>query len=113
MLSKVHRLTSEKDILRAIRKGKSVFDNACGIRFIKNNLPYSRFAVVVGTKVDKSAVKRNRVKRQYREIIRLHLDSILTGFDIVLLTSKPAAELDYSEKEQKILGVFKKAKLFQ
>lgn len=111
MLNKENRLKRDKDFDRIFKKGKSVFDPVCGVKFGKNSLKQSRIAVVVGLKVSKSAVKRNKVRRQYQEIVRLELENIKKGFDIILLTSKKALDLDYSEKEACILKVLKKAGL--
>lgn len=110
MFSKPYRLRKEKDILRTL-KGKSVFDAACGVKFKKNGTEQSRFAIVTGKKVHKSAVKRNRIRRQYSEILRLHLSDIAAGYDMVFLTSKQALDLTYQEKEERLLRVLKKAGL--
>lgn len=111
MFSKEHRLSHEKDVKAVVRNGRSVFDAVCGVKYKRNDLDVSRFAVVAGTKVHKSAVRRNRVRRQYREIIKAHMEELKTGYDVVLLTSKKALDLDYSEKEERLLGVLRKAKL--
>lgn len=113
MLKGKNRLKRKMDVQDTVKKGQSVFDPICGIKFLKNDLSESRFAVVVGIKVHKSAVKRNRVKRQYREAIRLHLDSIKPGYDIVLLTSAQSLELTYAQKEERLLAVLRKAKLWK
>lgn len=111
MFRKSNRLRHEKDVKDTLKKGKSTFDSVCGVKVRPNGGDDSRFAVVVGTKVHKSAVKRNRVKRQYREIIRTNLEAIKPGMDVVLLTSKGALDLDYDEKKERLMGVLKKAKL--
>ncbi len=113
MFKQKNRLKRKLEVQNTVKTGKSVFDPVCGIKFLKNNRDESRFAIVVGTKVHKSAVKRNRVKRQYREIIRLHLDSIKSGFDVVLLTSAKSLELTYAQKEELLLAVLRKAELWQ
>lgn len=77
----------------------------------KNGLSVSRFAVVVGTKVSKKAVDRNRIRRQYREILRLMMNDVKPGFDVLLLTAKPALALDYEEKEKKLRSTMYRAKL--
>ena len=112
MLSKEHRIRKDQEVKRVFSSGKGVFDSVCGVKFVKNERDVARFAIVVGTKVSKSAVKRNRVKRQYREIVRLMLPDIKPGYDVVLLTSAKALELDSGEKTKRLVGVFKKAKLF-
>lgn len=112
MFQSKNRLRKQTEVQDVVKKGKSVFDPVCGIKFLKNNLEESRFTVVVGTKVHKGAVRRNRVKRQYREIVRLHLNNIKKGFDIVFLTSAQALDLTYLQKEERLLLVIRKAGLW-
>lgn len=112
MFQSKNRLRKQTEVQNVVKKGKSVFDPVCGIRFLKNKLDESRFTVVVGLKVHKGAVRRNRVRRQYREIIRLHLNHIKKGFDIVFITSSQALDLTYSQKEERITAVLKKAGLW-
>ena len=111
MLATQNRLKRDREFKNVFSKGKGVFDAACGIKFKKNDLDFSRFAVVVGIKVHKSAVKRNRVRRQYQEVIRLRLEEVKAGYDVVLLCGKGALELDYEKKEKNLLKVLKKAEL--
>lgn len=113
MLSAAHRLRHDTDIARVLKSKKGVFDAACGVKYARNNLPYSRFAVVVGTKVSKNAVDRNRVRRQYREIVRVHLSAFAPGYDVLFLTAKPALDLDYAKKESRLLRVLDKAGLLR
>lgn len=109
MLPKPNRLHLDKDIKTLFAKGKGVFDVWCGLKVRKNNLPVSRFAVVVGTKVSKSAVVRNRVRRQIREIVRLRLAEIKPGFDVMLLVRKEALDKAYGEIEVHVVSALKKA----
>ena len=111
MFAAKNRLRKDIDVSNALKSKKRVFDAAAGLKYIANNLPDNRITVVVGTKVSKKAVDRNRVKRQYREIIRLLLPELKTGYDMVLLISKPALELEYEQKRQRLTQVFKKAGL--
>lgn len=111
MLDKVHRLRKDLDIKKVLKSRAGAFDTACGVKIVKNNLDVSRFAVVVGTKVSKNAVDRNRIRRHYQEIIRLSLAEIKPGFDVLLLTAKPALTLDYHEKEAKLRSTLHRAKL--
>lgn len=111
MLSKDHRLRHEKDIAKVLKSRAGAFDTACGVKMVKNDRDVSRFAVVVGTKVSKKAVDRNRIRRQYREIIRSMMGAIKPGFDVILLTAKPALTLDYQQKEAKLRSTLHRAKL--
>lgn len=112
MLPVAHRLKKDTDISRVLKSRTGVFDVACGVKFAKNDLGVSRFAIMVGSKVSKNAVDRNRVRRQYREIIQAFLPQIKTGFDVLLLTSKPVLELDFQQKQTKLHTILKKGDLF-
>lgn len=59
---------------------------------LSNQLPASRFGIVVGRKQGK-AVKRNLLKRWMRETVRHHRESFAAGYDVVLL---PKARLQVS-----------------
>jgi len=111
MFTDKNRLRNDKDVERALKSKKSVFDAAAGLKYVANGLPDSRVTVVVGTKVSKLAVDRNRVKRQYREIIRLLLPTMKSGYDMIILVSKPALALDYEQKRERLTKVFKKSGL--
>lgn len=111
MLSRPHRLSLEKDIKTLFAKGKGVFDSCAGLKFRPNGKERSRFAVVVGTKVSKSAVVRNRIRRQIREVIRLRLGEIKPGFDVMFMVRKEAEGKTYSELEGRVTGALRKAKL--
>ncbi len=113
MFSSDNRLKHETDIAKVLKSKKGVFDAACGIKFVKTDKPVTRFATVVSTKVSKHAVDRNKIRRQYREIMGKMLSSLPVGYDILLLTSKPAIALDFSEKEKKLQYVFRKSGLLK
>ena len=66
---------------------------------------------MVGLKVSKKAVVRNKIKRWLEEIIRLSLDQIKTGSDIVVMVSPEIAEKNYQETEEVLIKLFKKAKI--
>jgi ribonuclease P protein component len=111
MLPLQHRLKKTTDIARVLKSKLGAFDSACGIKMAKNGLANSRFAVVVGVKVSKNAVDRNRVRRQYQDILHGMVKDMKSGFDVLLLTAKPALALDYQEKEQKLRSAMYRAGL--
>jgi len=100
MLAKKYRLKHKRDV-------KTVFDEGRGISgtffFIKywrideSQYPKRgykvddlRFAVVVGKKVSKLAVRRNRLKRRMRYVIHEALPGLKPGYHLVI-SAKPAA----------------------
>lgn len=111
MLALKHRLKNESDIQTLFRKGRGVFDRVCGVKYTKNSKEESRFAIMIGKKVSKKAVDRNKIRRQYRAIIRKHLARIEKGYDILLIVSPAVRDLSYREMEVRLLDVLKKGKL--
>jgi ribonuclease P protein component len=111
MLPNENRLRKEKEVELVFKTGRSVFDLVCGFKFLRNNLSVSRFAILVGTKVSKSAVKRNRVRRQIREIIRLNLPKIKSGFDFLFIVRPEAKDKKYQDLEKIIIDGLKRARL--
>lgn len=116
MLKKTNRLTKDKDFGNVfsplVGRQKSSYDNLTGIKAIANNLQYSRFGIMVGTKISKKAVIRNKIKRQIREIVRKNLSSIKTGHDYIIITQPAVKDKGYKEIEESIRGNFKKLRLY-
>lgn len=111
MLPKEHRLKRESEIKTLLKKGRSVFGMYLRLKYLKNDLEISRFAIVAGLKISKKAVVRNRLKRQVRAIIQEHLDRIAEGFDIMVMLKKEAIGKTSKDLEEDLLKSFKKAKL--
>ncbi len=77
----------------------------------KNNIPLSRFGIVVGSNVSKKAVERNKIKRILRDIIRKNINNIKNGFDIIIITNPQINKKDYQEVEKDVLSALKNIKL--
>lgn len=85
MLSRVNRLSKQKDFEAVFSRGKSRRENFLVMRFLLNRQEESRFGLVVSAKVSKKAVVRNRLRRRLSEIIRSYQGGLKKGFDIVFL----------------------------
>lgn len=107
------RLTKSRDFKRINAGGKSVFSAYFRLRYLANDLPTSRFAVVVSTKVSKKATLRNRLKRQTREILRLNREKIKNGFDLIISIQNRAPGKDYEELKNDLAALFSKANLLK
>ncbi len=70
-----------------------------------------RLAFVVGVKVSKSAVKRNRLKRQMREVVRLMIKDgrLKIGYYVMIVAKNEALGKEYSEISKEIEGLLGKA----
>lgn len=70
-----------------------------------------RIAFVISNKSEKSAVERNRVRRQAREVVRPLLPSFKSGYDLIFLFKKPFVDLDFAQKAEQMNKLIKQARL--
>lgn len=91
MLPKKHRLARTKDVKKTLEQGRGFFNSFFTVKFKKTTAP-PRFTVVVSTKVSKSAVQRNRIKRVLRESLRTKLAEFPFG-DYVIMVKPKACSL--------------------
>jgi len=75
----------------------------------ENGLERTRMGLSVGKKCQKRAVKRNRVRRVFREAFRLSLPELPTGLDVVLIASVPGIEPDLEPTRRELLALVRKA----
>jgi len=108
MFSQENRLRHEKDIKALFLKGKSAFGVLVSVKFYPNRLGVARFAVVIGTKVAKRAVVRNRLRRQVREIIKKYLAEMKPGYDVALLIKKEAIGKKSRQIEEELVATLKR-----
>jgi ribonuclease P protein component len=125
MLPKDHRLRKMKDWDILFKEGSFVGDKFVTAKVWQIDpakyprREYSKkdllIGFAVGLKVSKSAVKRNRIKRQMREVVRLLLKDrkIKKGFMIGIVGKKEMVGVEYDEIERNIVGVLKKARVLK
>ena len=111
MLPKLYRLKSDGDFARLAKSRKSAYEKLVGVKVRENNLSHSRYGIVVGLKVSKKAVERNKIKRQLREIIRSHLSELKTGYDVMIMALKPSVGADFKDIETQTVKALKKVKM--
>lgn len=125
MLPRQYRLKRMKDFEILFKEGYFVGGNLVTVKAWKiepEKYPrrdYStkdlKIGFVVGKKIHKSAVKRNRIKRQMREVIRLMLKKgmIKHGFMLAVMAKPLILAQNYQEIEKDIVGGLKKAKVLE
>lgn len=114
MLSHKFRFHGHGSLRYLYRNGQTVRNRTILLKYCENkHRVHSRVAVVVGKKVAKSAVKRNRIRRRIFEVLRTHWDHIkphhdlsFTVFTAEFLTMPP------EELEQNVVSVLKQARLY-
>lgn len=125
MLQKENRLTRMKDWEILFKEGRFVNGSFLGLKiwkiepekYVKRRYTKEDFKIgfAVGLKISKSAVKRNRVKRQMREIVRLLIknDNVKRGFMVSVVAKAGILDKVYPEIENELLKLFKRADLYQ
>ena len=105
MLKKENRLTKDKEFDKVFKEGLASYDKMVGVRVLANSFQHIRIGVIVNSKVSKSSVVRNKIKRQLRDIFGKEIQKISLGFDIVVLAlpeiyNKTSKEIEKSIKNQ-------------
>jgi len=111
MLTRSNRLKNDRDFQRVFRSGRFVSGPFLTLKLAPNKLAASRFAFVVGVKVSKRAVQRNRLRRRMREITRKLLPSLRGNFDVVMMARPEALKLDFPKLESELRRSLTKAGL--
>jgi ribonuclease P protein component len=114
MLPKSKRL-GKSLVPTVVRQGRPVAGNGLSARILRSpQAVLSRFAVVVSTKVLKSAVARNRLRRQIHAILGKHWSQIASGAQVVIfINHKDLAELAPAELSQRLLFVLQQGKILE
>lgn len=102
MLLAINRLRKTTEIDRVWKRGRSFFLPVLQIKSLPNTLGIIRCAVVVGTKVSKRAVVRNKIRRRIREVMRLIMPKLTGSVDMIISTKKGAEKLTYAEIEKQL-----------
>lgn len=89
---KAARVKSKKDFGRAYGRGNRARGQWLTVCVCANGLEQSRLGLSVGKRVWKSAVRRNRVRRVFREAFRHVLPELPPGIDVILIGSVPRIE---------------------
>lgn len=119
MLQSENRLTKVRDFNLVMKHGRWVSGRFLRIKWLKladfeKYFPRKedvdkfkkqlRLAVVVGVKVSKGAVKRNRLKRQMREVVRLLIKEgrLPDGYYLMVVAQKEMLDKNYAEISEEI-----------
>jgi len=111
MLSREYKLKKENDFKKVFKNGKYYQQEFIRIKILKNDLEIDRFGFPIGLRISKKAVQRNKIKRRLEEIIRLKLNQMKSGFDIIILVNPEIIEKSYQEIEKALISLFKKANI--
>lgn len=122
MLQQQNRLKHDRDFEILFKEGKFVNGEFTTLKYWKiqpEKYPRRIYApdelkigFVVGLKVSKSAVKRNRLKRQMREVVRLLLKDdrmVKGGYHLALVAKPNMIGKEYKDIERDIVFLLRRA----
>ena len=104
MLSKKYRFHSRGGVKWVYRHGKTVRGPKMSLCFDSNERGFTRVAVVVSKKVEKTAVGRNRIRRRVYEALRVNFDMVPKRNDYIFVVySKEVLKMPFGDLEE-LLG---------
>lgn len=111
MLGSLHRFHGHNALNYAYKRGSQVRGSRLTLRYIVNRQRSTyRVAVVVGRKVDKSAVVRNRVRRRVYELCRELCRDVAEPYDMVFsVHGNQLADMPSAELKAVVAGLLKKS----
>lgn len=110
MLAREHRLRKAAEIARVYKQG--AYGSAGGVLSVKaapSGRPSARAVVVVGKKVSKRAVVRNRIRRRLVGLLSEHWATVRSGYDIVISVHGDISELPADKLRQHLTEALKRA----
>lgn len=113
MLKKQFRVTEDRDFQKIYKKGRYAHAKTFKLNYLENKRSFTRFTIVVSKKTEKGAVKRNRTKRIFREVIKAIYPEVITGFDFIINIKKEGVGADLSSVKSDIKETFKKNNLLK
>ncbi len=113
MLPKSCRLPLKTELKRLKKDGHLLQGKFFGLLLLKSDSSrdVSRFAVIVSNKVEKKAVKRNKIRRLIYEALWSLYPQIRKGTEGVFLVKKNITQATLREIKNEIENLFKKTKL--
>ncbi len=103
------RLARERDFQRVLRQGSRARAACLLVAVAPNGLTHTRLGVSIGKKVDRSAVRRNRLRRIVREAFRLSYDELPQGLDILVLGARSGIRLELAATRAELVMLVRKA----
>ncbi|MDP3804586.1 MAG: ribonuclease P protein component [Candidatus Omnitrophota bacterium] len=108
--AKHERLIKTKDFRKVYKDGRSYKAGFVVLRLLPNAASTNRIGFSISAKSIKRALRRNRIKRLFREVYRRNKKILKKGFDIVFVVRKDTKKnFSYIEAQQVFLDLSKQA----
>ena len=111
MLTANRRLRAARDISRVYQQGVYGGAGVLSVKARRNGHPESRVVVVVGKKIDKRAVVRNRIRRRLIGRLESTWATLPAGYDIVISVHSDVSQLPAPDLHAALAKALASAKL--
>lgn len=108
-ITKKEIIRFRNDIKNLFSEAKKISSEGMTLKYRENYLEYSRILVCPVKKFGHS-VKRNKIRRQIKEIYRINKENIKRGFDFVFIVYP--GRYEYEEREKQFREILKKKNFF-
>ena len=107
---KEERIVKTGDLGKVYRSGASFSAGPFVLKVLPSALERNRIGFSISARNIKSAVKRNRIRRLFREAFRRNKQALKKSFDVVLVARREAAAgFSYNDAEGVFLQLAKKS----
>ena len=103
------RLVRGSDFANAFARGSRAKGSILLVVARANELGRARLGLSIGRSIWRSAVRRNRVRRIFREAFRLEYRALPQGYDYVLVAARPALEPELAATRAELVLLARKA----
>ena len=112
MLSKKFRFHSRGGVRYVYQYGKTLRSSKMSLVFMPNERGFMRVAVVVSKKIEKTAVKRNLIRRRIYEILRNNFNTVPKKTDyIFVIYSKDVLKMKEKDLKDLVLELVEESKV--
>lgn len=111
-MKKQYRLRKRREFSYIYKRGRSLANSCLVLIYKKKKGNVTRVGFSISKKFG-NAVKRNRIKRQLREIYSHRLNDIKSGYDLIFIVRKGARDADFHELENKMDNLLKRSSLLK
>src|SRR3989339_1758798 len=106
MLASKYRLKKRMKFARCEIDGRLIQSRSFGVEiYDRKDKDNSRFGFIISTRISKKAVVRNKIKRTISDYIRININMIKNGLDVVFLIKPAILKLNKEQIENEIYEI--------
>jgi len=106
-----HNRIPKSDFKKIFKEGRYLHSNNLILLYYRNNsIEEPQFAAIIKSKVT-GAVGRNRIKRMIKRLLKKHLYSIKSDYQIIFMVKNDLKDTRVNSLEEEIKYLFDKANL--